>query len=224
MSNFEHTDPVQLLLTTSMRSKQYSQKSVDAVPVPPPMRSERQTATTPGSGSFAMSVLWTTLPTELKYLILEKAIPDRLELQVTQSVPHLLSAPPDVLYTKMRPSSAALAEHHAWVATIANWKHLLVLLSVSQGTRRRALAEMKQKTCIHMTLHQGGARDSRRGLRYKDWFKHRKKVIVAQRCRIQFHKSDHRHDLHKIAKFRLHRGRIPREGHPKRARPGHSPK
>ncbi|CZT23051.1 uncharacterized protein RCC_08761 [Ramularia collo-cygni] len=98
--------------------------------------------TTPGSGVLPMSTLWITLPAELKNLILEHAIPKRLDLNLKISLYHPTCAPVVL----------GQEELEEWDSTILEWHRLPIMTSISRDTRKQALRALKKHTTIFLTL------------------------------------------------------------------------
>lgn len=99
--------------------------------------------TTPGSGSLAMSVLWTTLPTELKDKVLSHAQPQHYKLCT------------DLTYDD---GSYVLATWHA-----KEWEILFNLLCVDKCTQENTMRQFQRCAHLHITRKRGTIADESDG-------------------------------------------------------------
>lgn len=131
--------------------------------------------TTPGSGSLPMSVLFAKLPRELKFHILDRAVPRDLEMQFsyrTLGVPSGRATAPLQMYDR--------------VPLEGEWETLSTLTRVSAYIREQTLQILREATCVR------ASNDNKLFMTpgcsiYRDWISRCQNVVLKSERYTTFH-------------------------------------
>lgn len=127
-----------------------------------------------------MLSLWTLIPMELADKILGEAVPDSLHLHIVDLRPHLVTAPrgPDNSNPSLNRGSL---EREEWTDSVAEWKEMITVTSVSKGTRQRALLVLKENTRVNLTMTPfASLGQTQFNLGFTNWFGMCKEVVLKE--------------------------------------------